>query len=183
MELTSQTATKSGGPTNGLMNLTYGYQASAGQMGAGSTAGNAGQLMAINNNSTINGTAESAAYTYDNLGRLLTSDQTSNAASAQRRFAYDRWGNRTGMWDAVSGGNQIQSVTLEQSGGAPTNRITSVTAGQSTTNYLYDAAGNVTSDGVHTYTYDVENRIASLDGGSTAQYAYDVSNQRYKKVT
>jgi RHS repeat-associated protein len=123
LQMTSQTATKGAAS---LMNLTYNYQASAGQMGAGSTTGNAGQLMAINNNSTINGTAESAAYTYDNLGRLVTSNQTSNSASAQRRFAYDRWGNRTGMWDATSGGNQIQSVTLEQSGGAPTNRIQTV---------------------------------------------------------
>jgi RHS repeat-associated protein len=123
LQMTSQTATKGAAS---LMNLSYNYQASAGQMGAGSTTGNAGQLMAINNNSTINGTAESAAYTYDNLGRLVTSNQTSNSASAQRRFAYDRWGNRTGMWDATSGGNQIQSVTLEQSGGAPTNRIQTV---------------------------------------------------------
>jgi len=67
LQLTSQVTTKSGGPAGGLMNLTYDYQAPAGQMGAGSTAGNAGQLMAINNNSTINGTAESATYTYDNL--------------------------------------------------------------------------------------------------------------------
>lgn len=60
LQLTSRVATKSGGPTGGLMNLTYGYQASAGQMGAGSTAGNAGQLMTISG--TINSTAESAAY-------------------------------------------------------------------------------------------------------------------------
>src|SRR5262249_47946023 len=56
-----------------------------------------------NNNSTINGTAESAAYTYDLEGRLVTSSQTTNGVSAQRRFAYDRWGNRTGMWDATTG--------------------------------------------------------------------------------
>lgn len=341
MQLTSQTATKSGGPTNGLMNLAYYYQASAGQMGAGSTVGNTGQLMAINNNSTINGTAESASYTYDNLGRLVTSDQTSNGSSAQRRFAYDRWGNRTGMWDAAAGGNQIQTVTLEQSDGVPTNRIQTVyppranfalatngaTASASSTSsssypasaaingdrkgtywglgggwmdatantypdwiqvnfnggktidevdvftlqdnysnpseptesmtfsqygivdfqvqywnglgwvtvaggsvtgnnkvwkkitfsqittskirvnvtnalsnysrvteveawgpspgigYTYDAAGNLTNDGAHSYTYDAENRIVSVDGGATAQYAYDTSNQRYKKVT
>ena len=42
-------------------------------MGAGSTEGNAGQLMAVNSNSTIAGVAESAAYSYDNLGRLVTS--------------------------------------------------------------------------------------------------------------
>jgi YD repeat-containing protein len=110
LQLTSQTATKSGGPQNGLMNLTYGDNATAGQMGAGTTAGNAGQL--INVSGTINATTESASYTYDNLGRLVTSNQTSNGSSAQRRFAYDRWGNRTGVWDATSGGSQIQNVNL-----------------------------------------------------------------------
>jgi hypothetical protein len=98
-------------------------------MGSGSTAGSAGQLIAINNNSTINGTAESAAFTYDNVGRLVTSNQTSNGSSAQRRFGFDRWGNRTGVWDATSGGNQIQSITLQGSGGIPTNQIQSVTSG------------------------------------------------------
>ena len=335
LQMTSQTATKGAAS---LMNLTYYYQASAGQMGGGSTAGNAGQLMAINNNSTINGTAESAAYTYDNLGRLVTSNQTSNGASAQRRFAHDRWGNRTGVWDATSGGNQIQAASLEQSGGAPTNRLQSVSvdrtnvalaangatvtasstvnaswpasavtngdrkganagnggvwadatsqsypdwievdfrgsktineidvftiqdnstnpsepteqmtftvygmtdyqvqywngsswqtvpggsvagnnkvwkkftfadittskirvyvthapelysyvteieAYQSTATYGYDAAGNVINDGLHTYTYDAENRVVSVDGGVTAQYQYDHQNRRYKKT-
>ncbi len=180
MQLTSQTATKSGGPANGLMNLTYGYNALAGQMGSGSTQGNTSQLMSISG--TIGAVTESAAYSYDNLGRLVTSNQTSNGSTAQRRFAFDRWGNRTGMWDAVSGGDQIQLITLQQSGGVPTNRIASVTAG-STVNYVYDPAGNVTNDGAHSFTYDSENRIVSVDGGSTATYAYDQSNQRYKKVT
>jgi RHS repeat-associated protein len=336
LQLTSQTATKSG---NSLMNLTYNYQASAGQMGQGSTAGNAGQLMSISG--TINGTTESANYNYDLLGRLATSSQTSNGASAQRRLDYDRWGNRTGVWDAVSGGSQIQSVTLQQSGGAPTNKIQTVypprmnyargsnggTASASSTNgptypasaainrerkgsgwgeagagwmdgtsnsypdwiqvsfngsktideidvftlqdnysnpseptesmtfsqyglvdfqvqywnglgwvtvsggsvtgnnkvwkkinfsqvttskirvnvtsalanysrvteveawgpgvginYTYDAAGNVTNDGLHSYTYDAENRVVSVDGGVTAQYKYDHQNRRVTRT-
>jgi RHS repeat-associated protein len=162
------------------MNVSYSYQASAGQMGAGSTAGNAGQLTSLSG--TINGTTESGAYTYDNLGRLATSSQTSNGLSAQRRLAYDRWGNRTGVWDATSGGNQIQSVALQQSGGAPTNQIQSVTAGPTFT-YAYDSAGNVTNDGIHSYTYDGANRMVSVDGGVTATYAYDQQNQRVKKVS
>jgi RHS repeat-associated protein len=180
MQLGSQTATKSGGSQYVLMNQTYSFNATAGQMGAGSTAGNAGQLMSIGG--TINSTAESAAYTYDNLGRLVTSNQASNGSTVQRRFAYDRWANRTGVWDAVGGGNQIHSITLQQSGGVPTNQIATVTAGL-TVAYYYDAAGNLINDGVHTYGYDSENRIVSVDGGSTATYAYDDSNQRYKKVT
>src|SRR6185369_8606970 len=167
-------------PYTNRMNVIYDYTAkAAGQMGAGSTVGNAGQLMNVSG--TINGTTETAAYTYDNYSRLVTSDQTSNGSSAQRRFAYDRWGNRTGVWNATSGGTQIQSIALQGSGGIPTNQIASVTAG-STLNYSYDAAGNVTSDGVHSYGYDSENRIVSVDGGSTASYAYDNENRRHKKT-
>ena len=172
------------GGTN--MSLNYSYQASAGQMGIGTTPGNAGQLMAINNNSRIGGVAESASYTYDNYGRLVTSNQTSNGSSAQRRFAYDRWGNRSGVWDATSGGTQIQSVSNQTAsfpgtGNAPTNRITSVTSG-STSNYTYDANGNVTNDGSQSYTYDSENRLMKSIGAVTASYAYDHQNRRYKKT-
>jgi RHS repeat-associated protein len=180
MQLTSQTATQTGGPSNGLMNLAYGYQATAGQSGTGSTAGDSGQLMSISG--TINGTTESAAYSYDDLGRLVTSNQTSNGSSAQRRFAHDRWGNRTGMWDATSGGNQIQTIALQQSGGAPTNQIASVTAGKSTQNCVYDANANLINDGVHTYEYDAENRMKSVDNGATGAYAFDYQNRRIKKV-
>jgi RHS repeat-associated protein len=181
LQLTTQTATK--GATS-LMNLTYNYQATAGQMGAGSTAGNAGQLMSISG--TINSTTESAAYTYDLLGRLVTSDQTSNGSSAQRLFEYDRWGNRTAVYNGLPGGKtpptQIQSLQLQQSGGVPTNRITSVTNSGSTVNYVYDAAGNVTNDGAHAYTYDAENRVVNVDGGVTAQYKYDYQKRRVTKT-
>jgi RHS repeat-associated protein len=178
MQMTSQKAGTSSPYTN-RMDLTYSYSASSGQMGVGSTAGNADQLMSISG--TINSTTESASYTYDNYKRLVTSNQTSNGSSAQRRFAYDRWGNRTGVWNATSGGTQIQSIALQGSGGIPTNQIASVTAG-STLNYSYDAAGNITNDGVHSYTYDSENRIASVDSGATATYAYDDRNRRYRKT-
>ena len=174
-QLTSQKAGTTAPYTNG-MDLTYNYQAAAGQMGAGSTAGNAGQLMSIGG--TIGGSTESAAYTYDNLARLVTSNQTSNGSSAQSRFRYDRWGNRTGMWDAVSGGNQIQSITIDQTNGVDNNRI-KVVSGQA---YGYDAAGNLLNDGAHSYTYDSENRLVSVDGGSTASYGYCHQNRRYKKT-
>jgi RHS repeat-associated protein len=178
MQMTSQKAGTSSPYTN-RMDLTYSYSATSGQMGVGSTAGNAGQLMSVSG--TINSTTESASYTYDNYKRLVTSNQSSNGSSAQRRFVHDRWANRTGVWDATSGGNQIQSIALQGSGGIPTNQIASVTAG-STLNYSHDAAGNVTNDGVHSYAYDSENRIVSVDGGSTASYAYDHKNRRYKKT-
>ncbi len=178
MQLTSQTATKN---STSLMNLTYSYQASAGQNGAGTTAGNSGQVMTISG--SINSTTESAAYTYDLLSRLGTSNQTTNGTSAQRRFAYDRWGNRTTTHDATSGGTQIQTITLQQSGGIPSNRISSVNNGGSFNyTYSYDNAGNVTNDGLHTYIYDAENRLVSVDSGATAQYTYDYKNRRTVKT-
>jgi RHS repeat-associated protein len=177
LQLTSQTATK--GATN-FLNLTDNYNATAGQSGVGSTAGDSGQLMSITG--TINGATESASYTYDDLGRLVTSNQTSNGSSAQRRFQYDRWGNRTSVYDAIIGGNQIQSVTLQQSGGAPTNQLTSVTNSGKTFNYTYDNAGNVTNDGAHSYQYDAENRVVSVDSGITASSSYDHQNRRIKKT-
>lgn len=177
LQLTNNTATK--GSTS-LMQLNYSYQAAAGENGAGTIAGNAGQLMGTTG--AINGATETAHYTYDLEGRLTTSSQTSNALSAQRRFVYDRWGNRTEVWDATSGGNQIQIITLRQSGGVPTNAIQSVNNLGSNKNYTYDSSGNLTNDGVHTYTYDAENRIVSVDNGTTAQYSYDQKNRRIKSV-
>ncbi|MFY9607489.1 MAG: RHS repeat-associated core domain-containing protein, partial [Blastocatellia bacterium] len=76
----------------------------------------------------------------------------------------------------------IQTITVEQSGGVPTNRIASVTNNGSTVNYTYDAGGNVTNDGAQAYTYDAENRVVSVDGGATAEYRYDHQNRRVSKT-
>jgi RHS repeat-associated protein len=128
---------------------------------------------------TINGTAKNQAFSYDNVGRLVTA----TGSGWQRRFAYDRWGNRTGVWNAVTGGTQIQSVTLQQPGGVTNNRIASVSG----LNYVYDnggaGTGNVTNDGAHSYQYDGENRLVKVDNGSTAVNTYDAANRRVKKVS
>ena len=49
--------------------------------------------------------------------------------------------------------------------------------------YSYDAAGNVINDGVHSYTYDAENRVIAVNGGSTASYVYDSLGRRAEKIT
>ncbi|MEP4150117.1 MAG: RHS repeat-associated core domain-containing protein, partial [Lentilitoribacter sp.] len=40
-------------------------------------------------------------------------------------------------------------------------------------NFTYDANGNLTSDGSSTYLYDVENRLVSATGSTTANLRYD----------
>jgi RHS repeat-associated protein len=167
LQLTSQTATK--GST--LMNLTYSYAATDLQSGAGTSAGNSAQLMSISG--TINGQNRAQAFTYDNVGRLVTA----NGWSAWgRRFAYDRWGNRTGMWNAVAGGSQLQNIAIALTGGSSNNRIANVNG----VTYTYDG-GNCTADGAHTYVYDAENRQVSVDAGATSTSGYDANNWRIKK--
>jgi RHS repeat-associated protein len=167
LQLTSQTATK--GST--LMNLTYSYAATALQSGAGTTAGNSGQLMSIGG--TINGQDRGQAFTYDNVGRLVTADGWS---AWGRRFSYDRWGNRTGMWNAVAGGSQLQNIAIALTGGFANNRISNVNG----VAYSYDG-GNCTADGAHTYLYDAENRQVSVDAGATSTSGYDANNRRIRK--
>ncbi|HYV03683.1 MAG TPA: RHS repeat-associated core domain-containing protein, partial [Blastocatellia bacterium] len=185
LQLTRQTAVK-GAAT--LMDLNYNYAAAAGASGAGTTAGNSGQLMAIGNNpssqpSTINGQNRTQSFSYDDLGRLVSA---SSWGISQRSYSYDRWGNRTGMTDSIMGASQ--SISLQPQAGAPTgvtsNRIASVTNNGVMSSYVYDAAGNLTNDGAHSYQYDAENRIAKVDAGTSneAGYCYDANNWRVKKV-
>jgi len=170
LQLTSQTATA--GATS-LINVQYIYQAPLGYSGTLTTAGNSGQLIQISG--TIGPQSRTQTFTYDDLGRLATAN---GKGLWGRRFVYDRWGNRTSVYDATSGGNLIQSVTLEQAGGVPTNRIASV----GVANYSYDLIGNLTADGTHTYQYDAASRMVSVDSGSTTSSAYDSANRRVKKV-
>jgi RHS repeat-associated protein len=169
LQLTSQTATK--GST--LMSLTYSYSGLGGTFGTGTTAGNTGQLVSITG--TINNQSRNQGFAYDNVGRLLSATGWS---AWTRRFAYDRWGNRTGMWDALSGGNQLHNIAIATTGGVANNRIANVNL----VNYSYDASGNCTNDGAHSYAYDGEGRQANVDSGTTATNVYDSNNWRVKKV-
>jgi RHS repeat-associated protein len=134
-------------------------------------SGNSSILSALD---TVNGTW---AYTYDDFNRVGTSNCTAtclNTQSAQAfTYQYDRYGNRWNQTVTTGTGPQPQ-LTFNGPGNVPNNRID----GQS-----YDAAGNLLSDGNHTYTYDAENRIAQVDGGSTGTYTYDASDRRVARST
>src|SRR5207245_8053139 len=95
--------------------------------------------------------------------RLSSSTQTGGVGYT---FTYDRFGNRWHQ-NLVSGsGNQVDL------GFDTSNRIS---AGYG---IAYDAAGNMTNDGTHTYTHDAEGRVTAVDGGTTPSYKYHAMGRR-----
>jgi RHS repeat-associated protein len=104
------------------------------------------------------------AYGYDGFNRLTARTVTSGTQQ-NYTYSYDRYGNRVSQTALQTGYNFNPTINPAN------NQIT-------TSGYTYDAAGNMTNDTVHSYTYDGEGNITKVDGGSTAQYVYDVFNRR-----
>ncbi len=125
-------------------------------------AGNANVTSAID---SINGTW---AFTYDYLNRLSTANQNNGLNICS--YGYDQLGNRTSQ--TATAGSCGGHLSLSYAGN--NNRMDG---------YTYDLAGNLLGDGVHTYAYDAENRLISVDGGNTASYIYNAEGRRVQKKT
>jgi RHS repeat-associated protein len=122
-----------------------------------------------NNNSNVlsasyagGGLSYTQSFGYDSLNRITTSSESGPAWSQTN--AYDRYGNRQ-----IDYGGGNYNLTFSSS----TNRITS-------SGYAYDSAGNLTNDTLHTYGFDAENKIKSVDGVNDV-YRYDGDGNRVRK--
>jgi RHS repeat-associated protein len=98
-------------------------------------------------------------YTYDALGHMTAYTGTQGQPTSYS-YTYDRYGNRLSATPGAS-------ITVNKS-------YNTIAGG----GFYDDALGNQTSDSVHTYSYDAENNLTSVDGGSTATYFYNALNQR-----
>lgn len=108
-------------------------------------------------------------YTYDDFNRLISSAGGPNNYSYA--YAYDRFGNR---WNqTLNGGCTAGTAVCVQFDA--NNHMTNLVQ-------TYDAAGNVLSDSMHTYRYDAENHLISVDNGSTT-YFYDAEGRRLERRT
>ena len=123
------------------------------------------------------------AYTYDDLNRLNGSSCSASCPDAGSTqgfsYSYDRFGNRwTQTVTAGTGGTFSLSFTGNN------NHIDG---------YSYDAAGNLLSDGQHTYYYDAEHHLVQVDGSAgwcqsntgteaTACYTYDGQGRRTRRA-
>ena len=120
--------------------------------------GNNGQIRKITD--SVDGT-RTTTYTYDAWTRLKTATSTQFSITE----TYDRYGNRN---------QQSPPPSFSQAADPNTNRLPSP--------YAYDAAGNMTSDGLNALVYDGANRVAiSTQAGLAGTYSYDGGGLRVKK--
>jgi RHS repeat-associated protein len=108
-------------------------------------------------------------YGYDSMNRLQAMSAPTDTCRGLS-WAYDPWGNRTdqNVTAGTCSTSHLGTMSVQ-------NRLVGAP-------YQYDAAGNLTNDGAHTYSYDAENRLVSVDSGSTATYTYDAEGRRVKKT-
>jgi RHS repeat-associated protein len=106
-------------------------------------------------------------YIYDSLNRIQSMSDVPPQTCQGLSWTIDAWGNMT---------NQTQTA-----GTCYTFQSSVGTNNQLQSGYQYDAAGNMTYDGLHHYTYDAENRLTQVDSGSTSSYVYNESGDRARK--
>ena len=168
---------------NGLSGA-YSYDA-LGRMNGGSVLSGSSNVYSFTSgwkgsqlqNSSDSVLGQSSTYGYDEFNRLAS--RTVNSGTGPNfAWKYDRWGNRWSQ--SITGGTG--SGTTFSANFTSNNQITPGASCPISTEYCYDAAGNMTSDTFHSYTYDAEGNITEVDGGQTATYVYNALNQRVRAM-
>ncbi len=101
-------------------------------------------------------TGAHTSFITDKLNRLTSLSGPFGAAS----YGYDAWGNLVSHTN-TAGPGYTYSLTV-----TPQNRVSQT--GSTDSAFTYDAAGNVLSDGLKTYSWDAENRLHAVNG----EYSY-----------
>jgi RHS repeat-associated protein len=130
------------------------------QYSYGATVTDNGNIYTITN---VKDTTRTQSFTYDPLNRLLTAgDQTHWSNS----YVYDAWGNLYQKNPGTLPGEGMSAVPDVN------NHLSGLT---------YDAAGNVTNDGLGgVFVFDAENRIKTA---GSVTYTYDADGRRIQKST
>lgn len=164
---TSVAACSGSAPSGNLVDFTYGFVDSNGHNNGNIATWNAAGKQTF-----------TRSYQYDSLNRLTSMSSPSDPTNCTGlSWNYDAWGNRVAQ--TATGGSCYQQpgTTFSSKNQLPPP-------------YQYDAAGNMTSDGLHQYFYDAENHLVQVDGGSlgsvcsstaNACYLYNTDGQRVYK--
>jgi RHS repeat-associated protein len=103
---------------------------------------------------TLGSATRVITYAYDGWLRLT---EAVESPGTHFEYAYDDAGNRTGAW--------VNGVQTESRSYNAANQVVG---------WTYDAAGNLTSDGTRSYSYDALNRqLSATQGLTTTRYGYN----------
>lgn len=121
---------------------------------------------------------------YSAVGRIVSFDATGNTAG----FGYDANGNRNSSTRALNGTSTSRTYTV----GSASNQLTGFSqtingASSTSVTYGYNANGDLLTDGLRSYTYDAEGRLAAATTGATdvsptTRYAHNALGQRVFKT-
>lgn len=125
----------------------------------------------LGNLKTLSSPRGTRTYSYDEIQRL----DTETGYTGDRDHAYDHNGNRTTDGATAPGTPTTATYTSN------TNRIATINGAAVTT----DAAGQITHDGLNSYTWDDAGRLKTVSRGGQlrATYHYDHKHRRTRKVT
>jgi RHS repeat-associated protein len=134
--------------------------------------------------STLASSAVTWTVGYNAVGRLTGFNATGSTAG----FGYDANGNRSSSTRTLNGQSTSRTYTV----GATSNQLTGFTqsingASSTSVTYGYNANGDLVSDGLRSYTYDAEGRLAATTTGATdvsptTRYAHNALGQRVFKT-
>ncbi|MEW6581547.1 MAG: RHS repeat-associated core domain-containing protein [Actinomycetota bacterium] len=144
-------------------------QLTRGPLSVGKAYDNAGRLASV---TLPNGVTET--YGYGPASHLASIGYQGPAQTlGDLAYGYDKDGRRS----RVSGSYARSDVppALSSASYDPANRITT----RAGATFAYDANGNLTGDGVKTYTWGGRNLLTGItSGGTTASFGYDASGRR-----
>jgi len=125
----------------------------------------------LGNLKTLSSPRGTRTYTYDEVDRL----DTEAGFTGSRDHAYDLNGNRTTDSASAPGTPTTASYTSN------TNRIVTINGAA----VSLDAAGQITNDGLNSYTWDDAGRLKTVSraGQLRATYHYDHKHRRTRKVS
>ena len=110
--------------------------------------------------------------TYDGVGRLKTASGPWGSGS----YSYDRLGNIRTRTEGA------RTVTVNYTSVNSVDQVQDTAQGSAWRTYSHDTRGNVTGDGIHSFTYDFANQPVALTGADAGSFAYDGNLKRVKQV-
>ena len=118
-----------------------------------------------------------AEYDYDAASQLTgITYKLGESTLGDLTYDYDQAGQR------IKVGGSYARVSLPQTLSAATHNDANRLTQRDAASFTYDANGNLTNDGVNTYTWDARNQLTSISGSVTASFHYDPFGRRINKT-